>query len=130
MLKKWKDEYLVGVKEIDEQHKKLFQIANDAYELLKSDFYVDKYDKIVSILEKLKEYTVFHFSAEENYMESIGYKRLFTQKMAHSKFIEKVNKINFNEIDQNQDEYILSILEFVVDWIDGHILAADKLITK
>lgn len=130
MLKKWKDEYLIGIKEIDEQHKKLFEIANSAYDLLKNNLYLDKYDRIVIILEELKSYTIFHFTAEENYMESIGYKRMFSQKVEHSKFIEKMNKINLDEIDKNQDEYIIGILEFVVNWIDSHILTTDKLITK
>lgn len=130
MLKKWKDEYLIGIKEIDEQHKRLFEIANEAYDLLKNNIYVDKYDKIVTILEGLREYTIFHFNSEEKYMESIGYKRLFSQKIEHSKFIEKLDKVNLDEIDNNQDEYIISILEFVVDWIDSHILTTDKLITK
>ena len=39
-------------------------------------------------------------------------------------------KINFKEIDKNQDEYIISILEFVVDWIESHILHKDVLITS
>lgn len=130
MLKKWNDKYLIGVKEIDEQHKELFSIANEAYDLLKNPFYVDKYNKIISILEKLRNYAVFHFKTEEDYMISIKYNKFFSQKIEHDSFIEKVSKIDFKTIDQNQDEYIISILEFVVNWIDGHILGADKLIEK
>lgn len=130
MLKAWKDEYLIGIEEIDEQHKKLFEIANRAYDLLKNDIYVDKYDRIVAIIDELKDYTVFHFNSEEKYMESIGYKRLFSQKIEHGKFIERLDKINLDDIDNNQDEYIMSILQFVVDWIENHILTTDKLIIK
>mgnify|MGYP000998529834 CR=1 FL=1 len=126
----WKDEYKIGVETIDNQHKKLFEIANTAYELLKNDTYIDKYDRIVQILEELKEYTKFHFKSEEEYMESIGYKRLLSQKVAHNDFIDKIYSINLSEIDENQDEYILEILDFIVNWISVHILESDMLITK
>lgn len=126
----WKDEYKIGVETIDNQHKKLFEIANTAYELLKNDIYIDKYDRIVQILEELKEYTKFHFKSEEEYMESIGYKRLLSQKVAHNDFIDKIYSINLSEIDENQDEYILEILDFIVNWISVHILESDMLIAK
>ena len=130
MLKKWDDKYKIGIEIIDEQHKKIFDIANDAYDLLKNEFYVDKYDRIITILEELRDYAAFHFKTEEEYMAKIGYKRQFTQKIEHDKFVDKVNKINFKDIDKNQDEYIISILEFVVDWIESHILHKDVLITS
>lgn len=125
---KWKNDYEIGVTLIDEQHKKLFEIANSAYELLRNDFYVDKYDKIIEILAELKDYTVFHFKSEEEYMLSIGYKRFLSHKVEHENFINEINNINLAEIDANQDESVKDLLGFVVDWIDKHILDQDKLI--
>ncbi|SMB92033.1 hemerythrin [Desulfonispora thiosulfatigenes DSM 11270] len=127
---KWREEYSTGVQSIDEQHKKLIEIADRAFKLLKDDFCVDKYDKIVSILEELKDYTVYHFQSEEEYMMSIRYKKLFSHKALHEKFIEKINEVDFNKIDEDQNEYILGILEFIVTWIENHILGNDKLIGK
>ena len=51
---KWKDEFRLGIDDLDEQHKKIFDIANEAYELLKNEFYYDKYDRIVEILKSSK----------------------------------------------------------------------------
>ena len=127
-LVKWKDEYRIGVDEIDEQHKKIFEIANEAYELLKNEYYYDKYDRIIELLEELKDYAKFHFSFEEDYMLSIRYKGYFSQKVAHDNFIDKVNSFDLNAIDENQDQYILEILDFIVDWISQHILISDKKI--
>lgn len=127
---KWKEEYRIGVDEIDEQHKKIFEIANEAYELLKDEFCYDKYDRIIELLEELKDYAKFHFSFEEDYMLSIKYKGYFSQKVAHDNFIDKVNSFDLNAIDENQDQYILEILDFVVDWISQHILVSDKQIVS
>ena len=123
-----KEEYKIGVELIDEQHKKLFELANKAYILLKDDFSLDKYDKIVQILEELKDYTIFHFKSEEEYMESINYKRLFTQKIEHEKFIKTLEETNYRDIDENQDESLVKMLNFLNDWLTEHILGNDKLI--
>lgn len=127
---KWKDEYSVGVEHIDDQHRKLFEIAGRAYDLLKDNLVLDKYDTIIAILEELKDYAVYHFNSEEQYMKEIGYRKLLSHKVMHDDFIEKVNGIDFNKVDENQNQYLLGTLDFVVNWIDGHILGQDKLYSQ
>lgn len=126
---KWKDDYLVGVETIDEQHEMLFKIAERAFELFKNDMYVDKYDRIIAIIEELKDYAIYHFKFEEEYMLSIGYKKFLSHKAEHDEFINKVANTDLNKIDIDQNAYLLSILEFVVNWTSDHILQRDKLIT-
>jgi len=125
---KFKEEYKTGIGFIDEQHKVLFEIADKTYTLLKNDLTLDKYDKIVALIEELQNYTVFHFNAEEEYMKSINYKRMFTQKVEHDAFIKRIKDVDFSKIDQDQDEYIISILQLLNDWLTGHIFENDKLI--
>ncbi|WP_142414655.1 bacteriohemerythrin [Hathewaya massiliensis] len=127
---KWKNDFVIGVEKIDQQHKHLFDVANEAYDILKNDICLDKYDKIVNILNELKDYTVFHFNSEEEYMESINYKRMFSHKIQHNEFIKKINSVNLDNIDKNQDAYLIELLEFIVDWIENHILYTDKLIME
>ncbi|MBZ9687173.1 hemerythrin family protein [Clostridium estertheticum] len=125
-----KEKFKTGILLIDREHEKLFEIGERAYQLLKSPYDTDKYDKIVEVIEELKEYTIYHFKDEENYMESINYKRLFTQKMDHAAFIEKLEGINLNKVDENQDEAIMEILIFLNDWLINHILEKDLLIPR
>lgn len=127
---KWKDDYLLGIQTIDEQHKELFRIAERAYNLLKSEYFVDKYNKIVEIIGELKDYTIFHFQEEEKYMLSIKYKRFFAHKIEHDEFIEQLNKVELKDVDENQDKYILDLLEFVVKWINDHIIGQDLKIIE
>lgn len=125
-----KEEYKIGVESLDNQHAKLFEIAERAYQALTNTFTGDKYDLIVTILKELIEYTEIHFSAEEEYMESIGYKRLFTQKIEHAQFIEKLSDINLDEIDEHQDTYLMELLDYLNNWLTTHIIEKDMLITK
>lgn len=120
--------YLVGVSIIDDEHKRLFEIIKEANDVMHNDFLYDKFDQISNLLGELLEYTKVHFADEEKYMESINYKGLEDQKRAHSMFVEKIENINLDDVDENQDEYLTGLLNFLLDWLVNHILKADKLI--
>ena len=62
-------------------------------------------------MENLRDYTVKHFTDEEQYMESINYKKLFTQKVQHLKFIHKLDEFieHHNDEIEDQDEQIMVI---------------------
>ncbi|NLO89632.1 MAG: hemerythrin family protein [Clostridia bacterium] len=124
----WREEFALGIPQLDEQHKKLFDIAGRIYELLKDEYAIDKYDGIVELIEELKDYTIYHFKTEEEYMESIGYKKFFTHKMEHEKFVDRITNVDLNQVDENHDAYLLETLDFVVKWIEKHILEKDKMI--
>ncbi|NLI91911.1 MAG: hemerythrin family protein [Peptococcaceae bacterium] len=125
----WKDDYAIGVELIDEQHKHLFQIGNSIYALLEDKVLVDKYDKIVTILQDLKQYTKYHFQTEEEYMLQNRYPKFFSHKVEHDDFINKIEEVELKDIDVDQENYIREILVFVFNWILEHILKNDKLIT-
>ncbi|HYE82866.1 MAG TPA: hemerythrin family protein [Clostridia bacterium] len=123
-----KPEYFTGIDFIDEEHTRLFAIANECYELLTNQFIPDKYDNIMKVLNDLKDYTRYHFNHEEEYMDSIGYKRILSQKVAHADFIEKIDSYNSDSIDGNQKESLLELVDFLSMWLTEHILKRDKLI--
>jgi len=123
-----KEKYKIGVENIDKEHEKLFEIGEKAYQLLKNPLIIDKFDEIVEIFGELKEYTIYHFADEEKYMESIHYRKLFSQKIAHADFVKKLQAVKLNKIDENQDEAIMGILTFLNDWLINHILEKDLLI--
>ena len=124
----FKEEYVTGIKQIDEEHKRLFEIADETYNLSRKEFLVDKYDQVIQILKELKEYATMHFEHEEAYMESIGYKKMFTQKVQHNAFREKLNSWNLYDIDESSEEIVDEILNFLTNWLVSHILEHDKQI--
>jgi len=123
-----KDEYRLGMALIDDKHERLFEIGESVYQLLKDSYTFDKYNKIMELLAELKNYTILHFNEEEEYMKSINYKGIFSQKIAHAEFIKKLSDINLDKIDENQDEYLMDILSFIAKWLTEHIIETDLLI--
>lgn len=127
-----KPEYYIGIEMIDEEHKQLFQYADEAYELLHDEFTPDKYDKMDMILQNLRDYTAKHFADEEAYMESIHYNKIFTQKIQHQEFVQKLDEFmdHHKEEVEDQDKQIMDILEFLTEWLVNHILHVDGQIPK
>ncbi len=126
----FKDEFLTGIDFIDNEHRRLFEIANELYELKNEEFMPDKYDNIKHILGELRDYTINHFAHEEEYMESIGYKKIFTQKIQHQQLIDVIKEWDLENLDENQDGMIDEILKTVTNWLVDHILYQDKQIGK
>lgn len=125
-----KEEYFTGIEQIDAEHRRLFEIAEEVYQLKQNEFLVDKYDQIRSVLNELRDYTFTHFDHEEAYMQSIGYKRMFTQKVQHDAFRKKLEEMDIQSIDENEDGAIQDILTFLTDWLIHHILETDKQIAQ
>lgn len=124
----FKNEYVTGIASVDEEHKRLFEIADEAYQLTKEEFLVDKYDQVRHILGELKDYALQHFEHEEAYMESIHYNKMFIQKVQHDQFREKINDMNLEHLDENSDAMLEEILEYLTNWLIHHILEHDKQI--
>ena len=122
------DDYLTGIELIDKEHEHLFEIANETYDLLKNEFVTDKYDRIVALLEELKDYTKTHFAHEEEYMKSINYQYIWSEIHQHRTFEKKIDDIDLKKLDDSQQEYILEILDFLTKWLSGHIKGADRRI--
>lgn len=41
----WKDEYVLGIEEIDNQHRRLIEIANQIYAIMQDQWRTDKYNR-------------------------------------------------------------------------------------
>lgn len=121
-------DYLTGIDQIDKEHAHLFEIANETWDLVHDELVTDKYDRIVDLLEELREYTKTHFAHEEEYMLSIGFPHYYSELHQHKTFIKKLEDINLKELDASQQEHIEDILDFLAKWLQGHIKGADRRI--
>lgn len=125
------DKYMTGIEMVDDEHRRLFEIIAETKDVIDSEFLADKYDHIMNLLNQLREYTEFHFKDEEVLMEKIGYPRLEVQKRAHAAFVERLVEIDFKDLDNmddNQQEYLLELIQFLISWLSNHILGEDKKI--
>lgn len=123
------EDCLIGINEIDEEHRTLFQMINEAFDLLSDRSNAQMVLK--NLLPNLKDYAATHFAHEEAYMKEINDPELPRQKKEHADFTEKVNSYNFDTLsEENAFSTAEEILTFLVRWLYGHILGSDTMIGK
>jgi hemerythrin-like metal-binding protein len=69
----WKESYSVGINQIDEQHKVLFQMLNKLYDAMKEG---KGKAVLVNLLSELFEYTKYHFKTEEDIITKYNYSKV------------------------------------------------------
>lgn len=124
------DEYKTGIAIIDGEHQTLFEITGRVYDILKAGATEEDSCHIIEILRELRQYTAEHFSDEEEYMRSIDYDGLDAQIRAHKTFISELDGVDEDEIRENPQEYVKSLIEFLLGWLIDHILKVDMKIPK
>ena len=125
------EKYHTGIELVDSEHRRLFEIIHDTNDLIHAELLHDKYDEIMRLLAELKDYTEVHFRDEEALMERIHYPELDAQKRAHTAFVERLVEIDLSELDDmddNQQEYLIDLIQFLAGWLINHILGSDKKI--
>lgn len=128
-----KPEYLTGIEFIDKEHTRLFELADETYEVLHDDISQDKTSDIVRLVSELIDYTRVHFTHEEEYQKSINYPFYEQHAAQHRQFEESLLAIDIDAIEhdlEGQNETVEGILEFLVNWLINHIKKVDGLLPK
>ncbi len=120
----WQESYSVGVVQLDEQHKNLFQYSNDLEEGLKRRA-VSK-QTLEGALKFLGNYVKYHFSDEESCMHQYVCPIAGKNKLAHQHFIEQYHMFQGLITESGDNEGILKdIHRFLEDWLLEHICKID-----
>ena len=83
------EDCMIHIDNIDEEHRKLFQMLNEAFALVKETDNAASIAK--NLIDNLKDYAITHFAHEEEYMKSIHDPELPIQQREHKAFAEKIN---------------------------------------
>lgn len=121
----WNENYELGIQEIDLQHKKLIGISNELYDVATKDD-VNLKLTMSKILKNLTDYTVYHFTSEEDFMKKYGYEGVPMHKIAHDNFVAEVTQ-QIKKLDSSSKEAVLLFYDYIANWILTHIAKADKI---
>lgn len=123
-----KPEYYTGIESIDQEHARLFELAQETQDLLDNDLLQDKADSLLHLISELINYTRTHFSHEEEYQKSIGYANLKQHAAQHRAFEARLMAFDLDSIEndyEEQNKTVESLLNFLVTWLVNHILEVD-----
>ena len=119
----WTKKMSVGVTVLDEDHQKLVSLLNELHEGIASGHGTETLGKI---LNALVEYTKVHFAREEEFFAQTGYPDAAAHHQKHEDLTSKVLEIQAHYNKGHFDALSLDALEFLKEWIYGHIQGSDK----
>ncbi len=122
-LIRWSEEhYVLGIREVDFQHKRLVDIVNGLQTALRDG---QPKEIVCNFLAVMEEYSRNHFSYEEDLMLNWGYPGYNEKKRKHENFIRQLRVLS-NEYRLGNMSVSVNTLNFLRDWLNHHIIDEDK----
>ncbi len=120
-MTQWDERYSVGVKQFDDEHKRIFELVQ---ELGKSIVDGTSQEKLGKVLVGIVEYADMHFASEERLMKKHGYPELDEHIVEHEKFAGQIT--DFQEQWANGRAILTAeVLKTLIDWLHDHMLNTD-----
>lgn len=122
-LLEWSDEYLIGVDELDFEHKDLFYRLNELHTELARP---NDWAKIEHCLGEIYARVLAHFALEERFMRGTNHPNYEQHKREHDNFLEVIVDI-IEAFRANPELGYGGALEVQLEqWIINHITTSDQ----
>lgn len=118
----WSDDFVIGIGEIDDQHRWLVDTTNRLYDEISKEN--PDSGEIGEILYGLVEYAINHFIVEEDLFKRYEYPQSDSHTDEHNSFNAKA--VELLQDYENGKEVGEQTLEFLKNWLKHHILVNDK----
>jgi len=116
------DELKTGVEVFDEHHRRLVELINQVYELLREG---KKEEAMRVFTEELIAYTEYHLTEEEKFMQEIGYPEYEQHKKVHDIFRKEILRLK-PAVESGDVEAFKQQLALAWGWLFNHIAKTDK----
>ena len=116
----WNDVLATGITTIDNQHKRLLLLANELGGAIERG----DVEIVEHVLKDLVDYTVYHFSFEEELMEKAGYAALPLHQRVHQLFTARIPQ--FQQRYEAGEDVLEELHSMLVNWLLNHIQNEDR----
>lgn len=122
----WNESYRIGVFIVDEQHKRLVRLLGELQEIVElQSLDVDNSDVITKVIKELRDYTIKHFTMEEELMCIYQFPHPKQHIQEHESFIHRLN-IYDQTFKEGEAILLPSVVKFLEGWLINHIMKTDR----
>jgi len=118
----WSEEYSVGIRLIDNDHRGLFDAMNDLTDAIERH---GSAAEVAHTIHYLVQYVKEHFQREEGLMRDYGYPEFEEHKQKHRKLSRQVHAIQKLHDASPELVDLTKLVEFLRGWLMRHILGSD-----
>jgi len=116
----WKAQYSIGIPEIDEQHKQLFECIDRLDSAATEE---SRRLAVYYVMDELKDYVRIHFRVEEIVMRLFDYPGLEAHAAEHRAFAARIDEFEKSEL---REDVHAEASRFLRGWLLQHIQGSDK----
>ncbi len=120
-LVEWRNEFKIGIEEVDFEHQELIELINDSYNKAKNE---DSTMAVIDCLGEIFAKISAHFALEEKDMRALKYDQYEDHKQDHEQLLDDIRDI----MDEYDDMSTLDEKEFgqrLTDWFVNHFSTKD-----
>ncbi len=121
-LMTWNPQMSVGIRALDEDHKKLIAMINELHAAMLAGH---SNDVVGGVLRRLANYTVEHFQREEKLFAETNYPGAAGHRREHEKLKAEVTA-EIQKFQAGSKSLGMETLAFLRDWLKHHIQESDK----
>jgi len=123
----WRDDWLLGIEMMDEQHLQLTETLNDLHHFLVFDNNRPRAGKgqLCPRLSRMMEMTRRHFQDEEALMQAHDYPGLGEHHREHTLLLAELQEC-IREIEASRKPFTLETLKALKYWQIDHVLNSDR----
>ena len=117
---KWDDSLALGIEVIDGQHKRIVDYINELHQAHREGLR----EKVDEVLQGLVDYTISHFSFEENLMAEGGYPLSDAHRQVHHAFTKRIEE--YRRQHQSGKDVARQLIAELQIWLTNHIRNDDR----
>ena len=122
----WGSRFFVGNGDIDGQHEKLVQLINRLHEHMVAGDAAEIMDKV---LDRVIQYTGFHFGTEEELMAKHAYPKAAAHLAEHKKLVQTALELQ-SKVRAGHAHITMETMNFLRNWLQHHIMESDMELGK
>jgi hemerythrin len=122
----WDERYIVGIEDIDEQHKRIVQLIDDLYSAMSEGKGADSLKHALQAIDYLSQ---LHFRTEMRYMVGCKYPGSAHHVHQHEQFVTDMDGFLRKVTEQTYEENMLMtvrVAAYLYHWLTMHIQTEDQ----
>jgi len=116
----WRDEYSLGIPEIDNQHKTLIGLFDAIEEAVKQG---ESWSTTYFHIAELRDFARFHFACEEALMRVFDFPDSSLHTAEHTHFLKFLSEMENNSLRKSVEKDLVKLLR---SWVTKHIVGSDR----
>ena len=126
VLVTWGEDLEFGVPAIDNEHKRLMELANQVYTMVKTE---DDPKVLMAAFSELREYASRHFTQEEEFMVRMDYPETVDHRRQHQIFIERLDALA-KDYRTGAPIRGIDVIGLLGNWWQSHIKGSDGKVAQ